>query len=63
MDNLSAHKHEAVQRWLKRYPRVHLHFTPTHASWLNQVELWFSIHSRKVIRRGVFPTNMGLLYI
>jgi len=61
VDNLSAHKHENVQRWLRRHPRLHLHFTPTHASWLNQVELWFSILSRKVIRRGVFPSAKALI--
>ena len=61
VDNLSAHKHDAVQRWLRRHPALHLHFTPTHASWLNQVELWFSILSRKVIRRGVFPSVKALV--
>lgn len=61
VDNLSAHKHERVQRWLRRHPRVHLHFTPTHASWLNQVEIWFSILSRKVVRRGVFPSLKALV--
>lgn len=61
VDNLRVHKHETVQRWLRRHPRVHLHFTPTHASWLNQVELWFSILSRKVIRRGIFPSVKALV--
>ena len=61
VDNLSAHRTEAVGRWLWRHPRIHLHFTPTHASWLNQVELWFSILSRKVIRRGVFPSVKALI--
>jgi transposase len=60
VDNLSAHKHENVHRWLRRHPRIDLHFTPTHASWLNQVEIWFSILSRKVIRRGVFPSVKAL---
>ena len=61
VDNFSAHKHEAVQRWLGRHRRITLHFTPTHASWLNQIELWFSILSRKVIRRGVFPSTKALI--
>jgi transposase len=61
VDNLSAHKHEHVNRWLRRHPRFHLHFTPTHASWLNQVEIWFSILSRKVIRRGIFPSVKALV--
>lgn len=62
VDNLSAHKHQTVQRWLRRHPLVHFHFTPTHASWLNQVEIWFSILSRKVIRRGVFPSVNALVH-
>ena len=49
VDNLSAHKHKNVKAWLEKHPRVKLHFTPTHASWLNQVEIWFGILSRKVI--------------
>jgi len=61
VDNLSAHKHGAVQRWLRRHPRIYLHFTPTHASWLNQVELFFSILSRKIIRRGIFPSLQALI--
>jgi transposase len=39
---------------LEHNPRVHLHFTPTHASWLNQVELFFSILERRLLRRGEF---------
>jgi transposase len=61
VDNFSAHKHASVGRWLERHHNVHLHFTPTYASWLNQVELWFSILSRKVIRRGVFPSVKALV--
>jgi transposase len=61
LDNQSAHKTEAVRQWLQRHRRFHLHFTPTHASWLNQVEIWFSILSRKVIRRGVFPSVKALI--
>jgi transposase len=41
LDNLNTHKKN--ERWLKKHPRVHFHFTPTRASWLNQVETWFSI--------------------
>ena len=44
LDNLSTHKPKN-DRWLKRHPKVHFHFTPTRASWLNQVEIWFSILS------------------
>ena len=53
-DNLSAHKTGQVQEFLKAHPKVHLHFTPTYSSWLNQVELWFSKIERDVIARGVF---------
>lgn len=41
LDNLNTHKKN--ERWLKRHPKVHFHFTPTRASWLNQIEIWFSI--------------------
>jgi transposase len=43
-------------RWLKRHPRVHLHFTPTYSSWLNQVECWFSILSKQALQ-GVSFTS------
>ncbi len=54
LDNYRTHKHPDVQAWLSKHPRIHLHFTPTSASWMNQVETWFSIIHRKAIRRGVF---------
>jgi transposase len=55
-DNLSAHKTELVADFLAENPRVHLHYTPTHASWLNQVELFFSILERRLLRRGEFES-------
>jgi len=55
-DNLSAHKTGQVRDFLKTHPKVHLHFTPTYSSWLNQVELWFSKIERDVIARGVFSS-------
>lgn len=61
VDNFSAHKHSEVGAWLQRHPRVHLHFTPTHASWLNQIEIWFSLLARRAIRRGVFPSVKALV--
>lgn len=54
MDNLSAHLTEEVQRWLRRHPRFQLHLTPTHASWLNAVEGWFSKLTKKRLQRGSF---------
>jgi len=52
LDNYSTHKSEAVKNWLALRPRYHLHFTPTHASWINQVETWFGILTRRQIKRG-----------
>ncbi len=54
LDNYRTHKHPVVRDWLEHHPRFHLHFTPTSASWMNQVETWFSIVHRKAVRRGVF---------
>jgi transposase len=56
VDNLSAHKTPKVDEFLGHNPHVHLHFTPTHASWLNQVELFFSILERRLLRRGEFAS-------
>jgi transposase len=53
-DNLSAHKTAKVGEFLAENPHLHLHYTPTHASWLNQVELFFSILQRRLLRRGEF---------
>ena len=55
-DNLSAHKTDKVADFLAGHPHVHLHYTPTHASWLNQVELFFSILERRLLRRGEFDS-------
>jgi transposase len=59
-DNLSAHKTKRVTEFLHIYSNVHLHFTPTSSSWLNQVELWFSKIERDVIARGVFTSVKDL---
>jgi transposase len=55
-DNLSAHKTAKVEDFLSAHPNVHLHFTPTYSSWLNQVELWFAKIERDVIARGIFTS-------
>ncbi|MGH7803458.1 MAG: IS630 family transposase [Candidatus Binatia bacterium] len=52
LDNLSAHKAPAVHRWLLRHPRVHFHFTPTYASWLNLVERFFGLLTENALKRG-----------
>jgi transposase len=54
VDNYATHKHPKVQAWLARNPRIVLHFTPTSGSWLNLVEVFFSIITRQAIRRGTF---------
>jgi transposase len=52
LDNLATHKTPDVKRWLELHPRFHLHFTPTHASWLNQVERFFGLLTEHALRRG-----------
>jgi putative transposase len=60
-DNYSTHKHDQVTRWFFRHKNFHLHFTPTSASWLNQIEIWFSILQAKTIKRGVFKSVKDLV--
>jgi transposase len=60
LDNLSAHKTQAVQDFLAANPKVRFHFTPTYSSWLNQVELWFAKIQRDVIDRGIFTSVADL---
>jgi transposase len=52
LDNYATHKAPPVKAWLARHPRYHLHFTPTSASWLNQVERWFALLADRQIKRG-----------
>jgi len=54
VDNYATHKHARIKGWLAARPRYHVHYTPTYASWLNQVEIWFNIITQKAIRRGSF---------
>ena len=56
VDNYGTHKHAKVRAWLARRPRFHLHYTPTYASWLNQVERWFALITQRTIRRGSFDS-------
>ncbi len=60
LDNYGTHKHRAVKMWFATHPRYHVHFTPTSASWLNQVERWFAEITRKRIRRGTFRSVRDL---
>jgi len=59
-DNFSAHKTKLVKQFLDSHPKVKLHYTPTYASWLNQVELWFAKIERDVIARGIFTSVTDL---
>jgi transposase len=61
LDNYGTHKHPRVRAWLARNPRIHLHFTPTSASWMNLVEIFFGIITRKAIRRGTFTSVADLV--
>ena len=61
MDNYAAHKHPNVKAWLAGNPRIRVHFTPTSSSWLNLVEVWFSIIERQAIHRGSFPSVRDLM--
>ena len=60
MDNYAAHKHKNVREWLAKHPRFVVHFTPTHASWMKLVEVWFCIVERQAIRRGVLKSVTDL---
>ncbi len=59
-DNVSSHKTALVETWLLLTPNVHIHYTPTYSSWLNQVEIWFAKIQRDVIARGIFPSTKDL---
>jgi transposase len=59
LDNLSTHKKKGGT-WLARHPNVHFHVTPTNASWLNQIEVWFSILTVRVLRGGSFTSAKEL---
>jgi transposase len=61
LDNSSTHSTPEVRQWLDAHPNVHFHFTPTGASWLNMVEAWFGILTRKSVRRGSFASVKQLI--
>ena len=56
IDNYATHKTEEVKAWPARRPHYHVHFTPTTASWINQIERWFAELTRKQLKRGVHTT-------
>lgn len=59
-DNLSTHKTPAINDWLARHPRFHIHFTPTGSSWINQVERWFAFLTTQLLRRSVHTSVAAL---
>ena len=61
VNTYATHKHEKVNRWIVARSRYHVHYTPTYASWLNQVEIWFGILTQKAIRRGTFKKVKDLV--
>ncbi len=61
VDNYAPHKHPKIKRWLAAHPRYQVHYTPTYASWLNQVEIWFNIITQRAIRRGTFRSVKPLI--
>jgi putative transposase len=56
VDNLSVHKNKSVKEWLSKKRKIKLHFTPTYSSWLNQVEIWFNILTKDVLKGGVWKS-------
>jgi transposase len=60
LDNYGTHKTPLIKRWLLRHPRFHLHFTPTGASWINLVESWFSVFTRKRLKRSAHRSTRAL---
>lgn len=60
LDNYATHKSPPVKRWLLKHPRFHLHFIPTSSSWLNLVESWFALLSRRKLARGVHRSTRAL---
>jgi transposase len=61
LDNGSSHVAKATRAWLAAHPRWHVHWTPVHASWLNQIELYFSALTRRVVRHGDFSSRTDLI--
>jgi transposase len=61
VDNLATHKQADVRAWVSSKRRVRMYFTPTYASWLNQIEIWFNIFTRDVLRGGIWPSKKALV--
>lgn len=60
-DNLTVHKHQSIKDWIDSKKRITLHFTPTYSSWLNQIEIWFNILTKDVLKGGVWKSRKHLI--
>ncbi|WP_114792678.1 IS630 family transposase [Niabella yanshanensis] len=61
VDNLTVHKHKMVVQWVTSKRRMTLHYTPTYSSWLNQIEIWFNILTKDVLKGGVWKSKKQLV--
>lgn len=61
LDNLTVHKHKIIEEWVNSKKRITLHFTPTYSSWLNQIEIWFNILTKDVLKGGVWKSKKQLI--
>ncbi len=61
VDNLSVHKHKSIKEWVEKKRRITMHFTPTYSSWLNQVEIWFNILTKDVLKNAVWQSKKQLV--
>lgn len=60
-DNLAVHKSQLVKDWLKRKRKITMHFTPTYSSWLNQIEIWFNMLAKDVLKNGIWKSTKQLV--
>jgi transposase len=61
VDNLAVHKHKIIDQWVAKKKRIIVHYTPTYASWLNQIEIWFNILTKDVLKGGVWKSKKQLV--
>ena len=61
VDNLSIHKDKTVKEWLSKRRKMTIHYTPTYSSWLNQIEIWFNILTREVLKDAVWTSKQQLI--
>lgn len=61
VDNLAVHKHKDIKAWIERKRKITVHFTPTYSSWLNQIEIWFNILSKDVLKGGIWKSKQQMV--